>query len=211
LKALELLAKGCAVLAGILLVAITLMTCVSLAGRNTIGWTIVGDIELTAAAAGAAVALFLPWCQMKAGHIIVDFFTARCSDATNARLDRLGALQTALVLGLLAWRSAIGGINAWRSQAGSMMLGFPEWVIYCFLVPGLALAALIALVQAIRGMPPEAVAHHPHQQQNQQQRQHPPAQQPAQGHEPPRSQVQAQVQAQAQAQVHAQTQTQTKP
>ena len=56
------LAKFCAILAGVLLTVITLMTCVSLIGRNTTGWTIAGDFELTGVAAGAAIALFLPWC-----------------------------------------------------------------------------------------------------------------------------------------------------
>jgi hypothetical protein len=67
LKILSFLARLCAVLAGVILTAITLVTCASLIGRNTIGVTLVGDYELTAAAAGAAVALFLPWCQLQAG------------------------------------------------------------------------------------------------------------------------------------------------
>jgi TRAP-type C4-dicarboxylate transport system permease small subunit len=160
LKLLESLAKLCAVLAGLLLVAITLMTCVSLFGRNTVGWTIVGDIELVAAAAGAAVALFLPWCQIMRSHIIVDFFTAKASASTNAGLDRLGALLTAVMMGLFTWRSALGGLNAFKSNSGSMMLGFPEWVVYALMVPGLALAAVIALVQAVRGFSdaPESTA-----------------------------------------------------
>jgi TRAP-type C4-dicarboxylate transport system permease small subunit len=152
MKALESLAKFCAVVAGVLLVVITLMTCVSLGGRNTTGWTIVGDIELTAAAAGAAVALFLPWCQVKRSHIIVDFFTAKASAATNARLDRMGALITALVLGLMTWRSVVGGMNAWTSNEASMMLNLPNWIIYAFMVPGFALSTLIALVQTLRGV-----------------------------------------------------------
>ena len=40
MKLLETGAKVCAVLAGVLLTVITLMTCVSLIGRNTTGWTI---------------------------------------------------------------------------------------------------------------------------------------------------------------------------
>ncbi len=55
MKILEALAKLCAILAGALLTVITLVTCVSLIGRNTIGKTIVGDFELTASAAGAAI------------------------------------------------------------------------------------------------------------------------------------------------------------
>jgi TRAP-type C4-dicarboxylate transport system permease small subunit len=151
MKLLELLARACAITAGVLLTVITLMTCVSLIGRNTTGWTIVGDFELTGAAAGAAIALFLPWCQLQRANIIVDFFTSRAGAASQATLDRLGALLLALAMGLLAWRSAIGGWNAWRSQAGTMMLGFPEWIVYVGIVPALALTAAIALTQAVRG------------------------------------------------------------
>ncbi len=151
MRLLEMGAKACAVLAGVLLTVITLMTCVSVIGRNTTGWTIVGDFELSGSAAGAAIALFLPWCQWRRGNIIVDFFTTRASAATQARLDRIGALVLAAAMVLLTWRTTIGGLNAWKSQAGSMMLGFPEWVVYGFMVPPLALTALIALVQAVRG------------------------------------------------------------
>jgi TRAP-type C4-dicarboxylate transport system permease small subunit len=151
MKLLELLARACAITAGVLLTVITLMTCVSLVGRNTTGWTIVGDFELTGAAAGAAIALFLPWCQLQRANIIVDFFTSRAGAATQVTLDRLGALLLALAMGLLTWRSAIGGWNAWRSQAGTMMLGFPEWIVYVGIVPALALTAAIALTQAVRG------------------------------------------------------------
>ena len=151
MKPLEQLAKLCAILAGVLLTVITLMTCVSLVGRNTTGWTIVGDFELSGAAAGAAIALFLPWCQVRRGNIIVDFFTARASERTNAALDRLGALLFALALGLMAWRTAIGGWNAWTSGSTSMMLGLPEWIVYVFMVPPLVLCAAIGLAQALAG------------------------------------------------------------
>ena len=148
---LEKLAKLCAILAGVLLTAITLMTCVSLIGRNTVGWTIVGDFELSGAAAGAAIALFLPWCQLKRGNIIVDFFTAKASAASNEKLDRLGALLFALALALMAWRTGMGALSAFKSQSGTMMIGFPEWIIYCAMLPPLALCVAIGLAQALFG------------------------------------------------------------
>ena len=151
MRLLETLAKLCAVLAGVLLTVITLMTCVSVIGRNTTGWTIVGDFELSGSAAGAAIALFLPWCQARRGNIIVDFFTARASEATRETLDRLGAFILAAVMALMAWRTALGGLSAWSANSSSMMLGFPEWVVYAGMVPPLALAALIGLAQALRG------------------------------------------------------------
>ncbi len=151
MKLLDRLAQLCAVLAGVVLTGITLMTCASVIGRNTTGWTIVGDFELSGSAAGAAIALFLPWCQARRGNITVDFFTAAASDSTRERLDRIGALLLAAMMGLMAWRTTLGGLSAWKTQAGSMMLGFPEWIVYALMVPPLALTALIAVVQAVRG------------------------------------------------------------
>jgi TRAP-type C4-dicarboxylate transport system permease small subunit len=149
MRILSALAHLCAILAGLLLTGITLMTCVSLIGRNTTGWTINGDFELTGVATGAAIALFMPLCQLKKGHIIVDFFTARASDATNRQLDRLGALCVSAVFALLAWRTVLGGINAYDTFSGTMMLGFPEWVVYAAMVPPFVVCSLIALLQAL--------------------------------------------------------------
>ncbi len=158
MKPLQSLAHFCAVLGGLVLTVITLMTCASLIGRNTIGKTIQGDFELTGLAAGAAIALFMPLCQYKRGNIIVDFFTAKASDATNAGLDRLGALMVGLLMALLAWRTLVGGLNAFKTNATSMMMGFPEWTVYTLIVPGLALTAVIGFVQALKGFDDEGAA-----------------------------------------------------
>jgi TRAP-type C4-dicarboxylate transport system permease small subunit len=151
-----MLAKLCAILAGVLLTVVTLMTCVSLLGRNLVGMTIVGDFELSGAAAGAAIALFMPWCQLQRGNIIVDFFTAKASERTVLGLDRFGALLLGLMMALLAWRTTLGGINAWKSGSGTMLIGFPEWVVYVGMVPPLILTAVIGIAQALRGFPPPA-------------------------------------------------------
>jgi len=127
------------------------MTCYSLIGRNTTGSTISGDFELTGVATGAAIALFMPLCQLKRGNIIVDFFTAKASDATNAQLDRLGALMLAATFVLLSWRTWLGGLSAYETQSGTMMLGFPEWIVYAAMIPPFILTAVIALAQALMG------------------------------------------------------------
>lgn len=158
MRVLETLAKLCAILAGVLLTAITLTICVSLVGRNTVGWTLVGDFELTGVAAGAAIAMFMPWCQLRRANIIVDFFTARAGDRTNAALDRMGALLLGAAMGLLAWRSTLGGLNAWTNNSETMMMGFPEWIVYAAMVPPLALTAVIGVVQAVCGFAPRAGA-----------------------------------------------------
>jgi TRAP-type C4-dicarboxylate transport system permease small subunit len=149
MKTLERLAKFCAIVAGVLLTLITLSTCLNIIGRETIGRTAPGDFELVGVAAGAAIALFMPWCQFTKNNIIVDFFTAKCSDATNAKLDRFGALLMALIFAVLTWRTTLGGLNSWNTHTTTMMMGFPEWIVYSFMVPAFALTCLIAFAQAI--------------------------------------------------------------
>ena len=151
MKVLPSLAKLSAILAGVLLTGITLMSCISLIGRNTVGVTLVGDFELTGVATGAAIALFMPWCQIKRGNIIVDFFTANVHATVNEKLDRLGALLLALVFALLAWRTTLGGLNAYATGSSSMMMGLPEWIVYVAMVPPFVLTTVIALYQALRG------------------------------------------------------------
>ena len=145
------LARLFAILAGVLLTFITLMTCTSIVGREFFSSAITGDFELSGAATGAAIAMFMPWCQSKGGNIIVDFFTVKCSERTNAFLDRIGALVLALCFALLAWRTSIGGLSAYTANSGTMILGFPEWIVYACMVPSFVLTSLIALTQTFVG------------------------------------------------------------
>lgn len=151
MRIFEVLAKLCAIIAGVLLTGITLMTCASLIGRNTTGDSIVGAFELTGVAAGAAIALFMPLCQLRRGNIIVDFFTAKMSNAVNDRLDRFGTLLLTLIFGLLAWRTTLGGLNVFSAHSETQIMGFPEWVVYASMVPPFILTGLIALHQTVFG------------------------------------------------------------
>jgi hypothetical protein len=62
-------------------------------------------------------------------------------------------LLLAAMLLLLAWRTGLGGLNAWNNHSSSMLLGFPDWVVYWGMVLPLLLTALIALWQAAGDAP----------------------------------------------------------
>jgi TRAP-type C4-dicarboxylate transport system permease small subunit len=161
MKTLANLAKLCAILAGLLLIFITLMTCVSIIGRDLIGKTIVGDFELSGAAAGAAIALFMPWCQVKRGNIMVDFFTTKASPKAQDAMERFGVLLLAAVMALMAWRTCLGGLNSFRTNSETQILGLSEWYVYAAMVPPLALTVLIALHQAVFGFDPPSAEDNP--------------------------------------------------
>ena len=149
MKLLDWLARASAIAAGALMTLITLLTCLSVIGRETLGKTVPGDFELVGLATGAAIGLFMPLCQLHRGNIIVDVFTVRLPKKLNAALDRVGALVLGLSFALMAWRAAVGGLNSWVTHSGTMLLGVPEWTAYVTMTPAFALTAIIALYQTL--------------------------------------------------------------
>ncbi|MGH7317958.1 MAG: TRAP transporter small permease [Candidatus Rokuibacteriota bacterium] len=148
-RALDGLARAFALAGGALLVALTGMSVASVAGRAVLGTPVPGDFELVQVACGASIAAFLPYCQLRRGHIIVDFFTARAGTRVQGALDALGALALAAVMALLAWRTVAGMLTVKASSEVSMIVGFPIWIGYAAVVPSLALAALVGLATAV--------------------------------------------------------------
>ena len=147
-RLLHRLAWGFAILGGLCASVVALMTVASIAMRSLLSRPIQGDVELTQLGIALCISLCLPWCQLHGGNIIVDFFTQRASERTVRRLDALGGLLMALTVGLLAWRTGAGALAVGGAGETSMILGLPMWWIYAALAPGLALAGVIALVQA---------------------------------------------------------------
>ena len=155
---LRALAVALAVLGGLLLCAGAVLTVVSVTGRYLFSAPISGDIELVELGAGAAIAAFLPYCQVRGGNVIVDFFTGALAPSTRARIDGLHALVFAFCAGLVAWRMALGGIDTYLANDETMVLGVPTWISYAVMVPAFALLSLVCLhgaaIGLARGAPP---------------------------------------------------------
>jgi TRAP-type C4-dicarboxylate transport system permease small subunit len=127
-------------------VAATTMTSVAL--RAVTSQPIQGDVEITQFGIALAISLMLPWCQLRGANIIVDFFTQRLRERGLRLLDGLGCVLIAVMYLLLAFRTGAGAFAVHAAGETSMIRGWPMWWVYVSLAPGLALAALVALVQA---------------------------------------------------------------
>jgi TRAP-type C4-dicarboxylate transport system permease small subunit len=125
------------------------MVVVSITLRAITTRPIPGDVELTQFGVALAISLALPWCQLHGANIIVDFFTQKLRERSLRVLDAVGSLLIAIMCALLAWRTSVGAISVRESFEASMILDLPMWWVYASLAPGLALAALVALVQAV--------------------------------------------------------------
>ncbi len=144
-RAIERLCAWIAFAGGLALVGIALMSAVSIVGRALLSIPIQGDYELVQTGCAIFVACTLPIAQMRYANIIVDFFTTRASKNTQARLDAIGALVLACVMGIVAWRTGVGLVDIRASGQTSTILGIPTWYTYAAMMPGLVFASVAGL------------------------------------------------------------------
>lgn len=164
-RVLEKLARYLAYAGGLVLVAIAVITVLSITGRALIFaglGPIKGDFELVEMGCAIAVFFFLPWCQLKRGHVTVDIFVDRLPRRGHAGFGLIGDLCVLVAASLIAWRLYLGfgekfpyGSDALRETLSmgykpffpetTYELELPVWMPY-----GLALlgAAVFVLVSA---------------------------------------------------------------
>lgn len=134
------LAKYVAVLGGLVLVAVAIMTTISIIGRAFIFAglrPIRGDFELVEAGIAFAVFAFMPWCHLKKGHASVEVFTTKFPPRVNAAIDMVADVILALVAMLLAWRHYDGMLSKMQYNETTFILRFPSWWAYAICLVGL--------------------------------------------------------------------------
>jgi TRAP-type C4-dicarboxylate transport system permease small subunit len=130
------LCRAFALAGGLVLVAM-MMSLVSIFGRAVLSRPLPGDYELVRCCA-IAVAGFLPFCQMRGGHVLLDFFPAHSRPSVRAALDTLGALLLAVAAAVFAWRIAAGALSFKEANDQTTILEMPTWWAMALMVPSFA-------------------------------------------------------------------------
>ncbi|BBK33971.1 TRAP-type C4-dicarboxylate transport system permease small subunit [Stella humosa] len=150
IRLLDGLCRMLGVLSGVVLVAASAMTGVSVLGRYFLSWPIPGDSEIAGLALAVAISLAMPWCAWRRGHVVVDVATTRLPRRGRVALDMAGGLLLAGVAMLLAWRMGVGGVEMRAFGDESMVLRLPTWIGFALAVPCFVVTAVAALVAALR-------------------------------------------------------------
>ena len=140
---------------GLLLVTLIGVECISVLGRSLpelVGWiglglhprSVPGDAEIAQVLTATALFSFLPYCQMRGGHIRVDVFSEFFPNALVAVLDRLWGVMFAIIAAVLAWRLMLGWLNKWANGDTTMVLRIPEVLPF-----GVAVLCTLLLLAAI--------------------------------------------------------------
>lgn len=153
---LERLAAGWALLGGILLLAIVLVT-VTNAGAFTLdrlarlaGGTVSGlpgYEDFVRLAISAAVLMLFPYCQLRRGHVAVDFFADMMPCRMQKALDTFSLAAMAALALFLAYWMVLGMAETRADGALSRVLGWPEWPFY---VPGILSLLLWAAITTLQ-------------------------------------------------------------
>lgn len=146
----ELLCKGLALVAGVVLMFMSIATVISVLGRYLFDSPIMGDSEIVKMLTGVAVSLSLPYCHLRYGNVIVDVFTTHAPLRFKATLDIIGSLLLAVLALILAWQTTLGAIDVHGYGNETMMLRMKEWWFYIVIAGGLYLLGIAGFIVAWR-------------------------------------------------------------
>jgi len=139
-----------AVLSGLLLAAITLLTVADVALRYLANAPLVGVLEATELAMVALIMLALPHCAASGGHVRVDLLERLLGRRGRAASDALIGVLSLVVLGFLVWNTVLKAADAYEFGDRVNTLFVPLWPFYVLIAASMAIYALIVLRDLVR-------------------------------------------------------------
>lgn len=147
----ECISRQLALTGGLIMILLALITVISIIGRSLFGTSIEGDYELVEVGLAISIFLFLTECQVKKGHVIVDFFTVTLAKRKIYFLDAVGNLLFTLIGGLITWQLSQGGLESYEYLEQSMILEIPIWIAYVPAVISTGLLTICCLIDTLLG------------------------------------------------------------
>lgn len=144
---IEWLARTLAILGGLVLILITVLTVVSITGRAFVRQglgPIPGDFELVEVMTAFAVFSFLPWCQLRGAHATVDVFTSFFPAGVNRVIDLITEILMTFAITLIGWRLWYGMTDKMRYNETTFILQFPVWWGFAAAMVAVGVAILVS-------------------------------------------------------------------
>ena len=146
-----------AIAGGSVLVAMVVLTVVSVTGRSLIGLDIglgpvPGAFELVELGSAFAVFSFLPWCQLKRGHVAVALFVKMLGERALVIAELVGDILICSAAAVIAWRLWLGMMDQMRYGDTTYILGLPLWWGYAAAQVGALVFVAAAAFTAWQGM-----------------------------------------------------------
>ena len=125
---------------------------VDIATRKSVGFSILGMVDLNQLAQMTCVFLVLPLAFLRESHITVDFLTDRLPARARVTIEALSALLVAALLASILWNSIGQALIQLRQGDKSQTLGIPMIWYWAPLVAGMALSLVAVLLVGLRAL-----------------------------------------------------------
>ncbi len=150
-------ARGWALLGGLVLVGVVLLTATSVVLDMLFRRPLPGDFELVQILVAQAAFAFLPWSQIRRGHVVVDLFTMRAPAWFQRGAQAMGSLLMLLLALLLLWRMSIGALDYHDPVYPEItpILGIPVWLAFPPILVSLLLwaaASAVTMLEDLRAL-----------------------------------------------------------
>lgn len=147
------LARYAALAGGLVMIAITVITVVSIAGRLMIPLglsAIPGDFEMVQAGVLFAVFVFLPWCHLERGHAIVAILTDRFPVRFTAIAEFVWDVVMFGAATFITVRMWVGMLDKYGNRESTFILRIPVWVLYSAGLVGAVIFVIVAAYCVVR-------------------------------------------------------------
>lgn len=156
----EPIAAFWALAGGVLLVAIMIVTSINVGAfaLDALARVFASSVsglpgyeDFVSLAISCTAMMFLPYCQLKRGHVVVDLFANMFPPALQRGLDRLWLVCVVVLCAFLAYWMVIGMLETRDDNVLTPILGWVVWPTYLPGIASLILWGLIAMFQAVAG------------------------------------------------------------
>ena len=147
-RVVRALALAIAILGGLLLTGLAVMTVASIVGRVLIPLglrPISGDFEMVELGCAVAICSFLPWCQLNRGHVTVDVFVGLGPRWLHRFTQLTGDLVVTLIAAVLLRRFWLGMGEMISNGQETYLLGLPIWYGYVGGAVGMILFLIVSV------------------------------------------------------------------
>lgn len=139
-----------AVLAGVALVALMLVTVVDVFLRAFFSTAVMGSNEISVAIMICAGFLGMAWCALNGSHIKVDLLVGRLPLQVQRHFFKFNYLLVAVMSTIIAVQSYFGAMDVKKLNSQSQLLEIPQYPFYMIVSFSYLLLALTVLVLLIK-------------------------------------------------------------
>ncbi|NQU72812.1 MAG: TRAP transporter small permease [Rhodospirillales bacterium] len=154
-RATDLAVTASGILAGVVLLALMLLTTADVAARYFLNSPINGVVDLTEFSVLIMTFLGFAYCGFRGANVAIELLFNKFGPVAQLWLKRLSNALGSTLFATIAWRSIIQSIDVREFNETSQLLTIPNWPFYYVVAFGAALFAWVMLLRIFVELPEE--------------------------------------------------------